>query len=137
MYNAEGNVNANAGGNYIFTGAAVKVAKFATSNNLALSLTSVTQIKTNITYVNYATTTAGNERAALATVSYIDPSSISFNSWGDEYKSFGIISASKISFSEITTTDLKGSFSGTSYKSINGTAEKHIITKGEFNLKRR
>ena len=136
-YNAEGNMNVPAGSNFIFTGAAVKVANIATSNNLALSLSSTTQIKVNTTYVNYATASAGHERAVLATVSYIDPTAVGFNSWGDEYKSSGIISDSKISFSEISTTNLKGSFAGTSYKSISGTAEKHVITKGEFKLKRR
>ena len=136
--NAEGNMNVIDGsGKYTFTAAALKIPFVAATNNATLIISSAKEIKTNIVYVNYATTTTGYERPAYATVAYIDAAGTTFASWGDEYKNSGVISDSKITFTEITATNLKGTFSGTIYKSISGTADKHLMSKGEFNLKRR
>lgn len=135
---AEGNMNVvDASGKNTFTGGGLKSTASTSSNIAAMIVSSVPQIRTGITYVNYATSTAGFERAAYSTVSFTDPSGVTFVSWGDENKSFGVISDTKIAFSEITTTNLRGTFSGTIYKSLSGTSEKHIMAAGEFNLKRR
>ena len=135
---AEGNMNVVDGnGKYTFTGGALKVANIAGSNSVALIVSNATPMTTNINYTSYTYNVSGFQRAAYSTLGYTNASGITFVSWGDEYSNTGVISNSKINFTEITTTNLKGTFSGTVYKSLSGTSEKHVLTKGEFNLKRR
>lgn len=134
----EGNMNVvDAGGKYTFSAGALKSIGVAGADDAVLIVSNATAITTGVTYVNYATTTEGFQRAAFSTVSYIDDAGITFLSWGDEFAATGIVSDARINFTDITDTNIKGTFSGTAYESISGSAAHHVLTEGKFNVKRK
>jgi len=93
-------------------------------------------ISTGNIYINYGISSPGYIRTRLEYIAHFDDAGTFFASWGDEFSSLGVISDSKVNFTEINPTYIKGNFSATIYKEIDGNSEKHLITDGEFRVKR-
>jgi len=101
-------------------------------NTMDILVSDPTAIAANITYTNYATTTAGQVKPKDAYINYLDESGVLFSAWPDDVSTPGVISDAKIVFTSVTSTSIKGNFSGTVYKEIDGSSPKHSITEGEF-----
>ena len=134
---AEGNFNVESSvGNYVSTIYGVDKIFVADTSALDIGISNTANLAANITYTNYATTTGGQLKPTLVILSYYDESGNFFAAWPDDYSAFGVISDAKIIITSATSTSLKGNFSGTVYKEIDGTSPKHIISEGEFYVKR-
>ncbi len=101
-------------------------------NSLLVTFSMSSPAVANTTYTNYQTSMPGNQRATICAISLRNANGSFFASWGDEFAGQGVISDTKVKFTEINTSSLRGTFSGTLYKEINGNSEKHTITDGEF-----
>lgn len=108
----------------------------ADKGTLTIIMTNDDVITTGITYTNYATAASGFLKSRLNQLARYDDSGSFCASWGDEYASFGVVSDTKVNFTEISNEFIRGNFSATIYRQIDGNAEKHYITDGEFKVKR-
>lgn len=119
-------------GDYVTMIGGQKLQSESDKNMAILTISDPQKVTTNITYTNYQTAAGAHKRTELCIISLFDNTGKFFASWGDEFANTGIISDTKIKFTEITSSYVKGTFSGTVYKDISGTAENRMITEGEF-----
>ncbi|MFT3908772.1 MAG: hypothetical protein QM737_05060 [Ferruginibacter sp.] len=132
----EGKINTVDGnGRYICQVIGLKQQFVADKGTMGFVMTSTNPVNTSNTYVNYGSSSANIEKAILLQAARFDDNGTFFASWGDDYATFGILSDTKVNFTEINSTYIKGTFSATIYKEIDGNSEKHTITDGEFRVK--
>lgn len=134
---AEGNINVvDNDGHYDCSIAGLKDENVSNKGTMVILMVTTNPMTTGNTYTNFGTTSGGNVRTLLGAISRYDDAGTFFASWGDEFSSSGVDSDTRINFTEITETYIKGNFSGTMYKEINGNAEKHLVSEGEFRVRR-
>ncbi len=99
---------------------------------LLLSIRNPSEIQTNTTYSNYVSTTTTQPDALLFT--YLDTGGTSFGTFNEDDLTNlypAAVANAKILFTEVTTTYMKGTFSGRFYNSNDNYIE---ITNGEFKV---
>lgn len=101
-----------------------------TSNFVILMADNKPMVK-NVVYTNYGASGGNTQRIKLNALTQLDKGTF-YASWGDEFASFGIVSDTKVEFTEVGDKHLKGTFSGTMYQQIDGSSPKHVVTDGEF-----
>ena len=135
---AEAIFNKQSGSDYITTLGGTKDPFIATKSNMTVALTSFGVNQTNVTYTNYATTTAGFKKAKVLQLGFYDANGKFFMSWSDDFLLLipaGTPTNSRLVLTEATATTLKGNFSGT--MTTQDYLTKLDITEGEFYLKLR
>ena len=134
---AEGNFDVQSSvGHYVSTLYGLNKLFVADTSAFDIGISDTVHLVANITYTNYVTTSSGELKAPIAIITYIDETGVSFAAWPDDFSFSGVISDTKILFTSVTSSTLKGNFSGTMYKSVDGTSPKHVVTEGEFYVKR-
>ncbi|MEO8772325.1 MAG: hypothetical protein ABI402_19660 [Ferruginibacter sp.] len=134
---AEGNINViDANGHYDCSIAGLKDENVSDKATMTILMVTSDPMTTSNTYINYGTSSGSNIRTLLGSIARHDDAGTFFASWGDEFASAGVVSDTRINFTEITDAYIKGNFSGTIYEQIDGNSEKHLITEGVFKVKR-
>ncbi|MFT3705423.1 MAG: hypothetical protein QM802_23845 [Agriterribacter sp.] len=134
---ASGNFNITSGGSQVASMAGLKVALNVGSNTMTLALGTDGDNKTGVTYTNYATTTAGTEKAKALSIVFMDDAGKPYLSWPDEFAAAlpdGTKTEARLKVTEATSAVLKGTFSGVLYN--DDYTKEFTVTDGEFNLRR-
>jgi hypothetical protein len=105
-------------------------------NGLAYVISTISPATINTTYTNYQSSVPGYVKAPAYVMGWYDNNGNFFGAWGDLFASAGVTSDAKVKLTAITSTSLRGTFSATVYKEINGASAKHLITDGEFFVRR-
>ncbi|MFD2823839.1 hypothetical protein ACFS5M_09175 [Lacinutrix iliipiscaria] len=129
--NAYGNFNLIDSGNNIASIAAGRH-EIGNDESLLLSIRNPSEIQINTTYSNYMSATTTQPEVLLFT--YLDTGGTSFGTFNEDDLTNlypAAVANAKILFSEVTTTYMKGTFSGRFYNSNDNYIE---ITNGEFKV---
>jgi len=144
-YNSQpvGGITVNGAGTvYTAVLVAYKDVNAGLKNEITITLINNTPVKAGVAYNDPSKATQANgDKVAQTTVFYYDPGAIGYLTVGmfadaaGNIPIAGLVADAKLTFTEMTTTYLKGTFSGTVFNSAD-LKQSHLITAGEFYLQR-
>jgi hypothetical protein len=116
----------------IYTTSAVAMKTYPTinKNTLSIVLAHPAEFQTGIDYTNFDA--SGNVVTQVFVLGYYDANSVFYHAEVYSISLFGGETDAKVRFSELTSTNMKGTFSGTLYDQ-SGSVK---VTQGEFNVPR-
>ena len=116
----------------IYTTSAVAMKTYPTinKNTLTIVLAHPAEFQTDIDYTNFDA--SGNVVTQVFVLGYYDANSVFYHAEIYSIPLFGGETDAKVRFSEITSTNMRGTFSGTLYHQ-SGSVK---VTQGEFNVPR-
>jgi hypothetical protein len=133
---AQGNYNKkDASSHYDFSIGARPDNTTAGAASIALGGVDADMLVTNKYYQNYGAKTDSTSKLLALVVGWVNPAGKTFLAYSKDLGA-DLIADSRIKFTEVTNTTLKGTFTGTLYMSADASSEKHTITNGEFYVQR-
>ena len=138
LQNAGGNFNhaQTTVGYYSSTIGGTKDPFDAKKDNMALALVVKGLAQQNITYTNFTTIAAGSQKAYISQAGYYNEAGEFYTSWSEDFNAAipaGTENNMKITITAVTSTSLKGTFSGVLYNA--DYSKKIVITDGDYLIK--